>query len=134
MGRPPPRRPLTARTCCSTSGGGKCSAAAEVGVDPRSVEAIARQIAEVVASGVQMAVVIGGGNFFRGEELQQGGMDRARADYMGMLGTVMNCLALQDFLEREGSTPGSRRRSRWVRSPSPTSRAAPSGTWRRAAL
>ena len=49
-----------------------------------------------------MAVVIGGGNFFRGAELQQQGMDRARADYMGMLGTVMNCLALQDFLEKEG--------------------------------
>jgi uridylate kinase len=47
-------------------------------------------------------VVIGGGNFFRGAELQQRGMDRARSDYMGMLGTVMNCLALQDFLEKEG--------------------------------
>ena len=52
--------------------------------------------------GVQVAVVVGGGNFFRGAELQQRGMDRARADYMGMLGTVMNCLALQDFLEKEG--------------------------------
>src|ERR1700710_2042904 len=71
------------------------------GVDPEGVKAVARQIADVVASGVQMAVVIGGGNFFRGEELQQGGMERSRADYMGMLGTVMNCLALQDFLERE---------------------------------
>jgi uridylate kinase len=47
-------------------------------------------------------VVVGGGNYFRGAELQQVGMDRARADYMGMLGTVMNCLALQDFLEKEG--------------------------------
>ena len=53
-------------------------------------------------SGVQVAVVVGGGNFFRGAELQQRGMDRARADYMGMLGTVMNCLALQDFLEKQG--------------------------------
>ena len=51
---------------------------------------------------MQVAIVIGGGNFFRGAELQQRGMDRARADYMGMLGTVMNCLALQDFLEKEG--------------------------------
>jgi len=51
---------------------------------------------------VQVAVVIGGGNFFRGAELQQRGLDRARSDYMGMLGTVMNCLALQDFLEKEG--------------------------------
>ena len=55
-----------------------------------------------VAPGTQIAVVVGGGNFFRGAELQQRGMDRARADYMGMLGTVMNCLALQDFLEKEG--------------------------------
>ena len=51
---------------------------------------------------MQIAIVVGGGNFFRGAELQQRGMDRARADYMGMLGTVMNCLALQDFLEKEG--------------------------------
>jgi uridylate kinase len=51
---------------------------------------------------VQVAIVIGGGNYFRGVELQQRGMDRARADYIGMLGTVMNCLALQDFLEKEG--------------------------------
>ena len=56
----------------------------------------------MVRAGVQVAVVIGGGNFFRGAELQQRGMDRVRADYMGMLGTVMNCLALQDFLEKLG--------------------------------
>ena len=73
-----------------------------VGVDPDVVSMLARQIATVVASGVQVAVVVGGGNFFRGAELQQRGMDRDRADYMGMLGTVMNCLALQDFLEKEG--------------------------------
>ena len=73
-----------------------------VGVDPDVVPAIARQIATVVRRGVQVAVVVGGGNFFRGAELQKRGMDRARADYMGMLGTVMNCLALQDFLEKEG--------------------------------
>jgi uridylate kinase len=66
------------------------------------VNSIARQIAEVVRAGVQVAVVVGGGNFFRGAELQQRGMDRSRADYMGMLGTVMNCLALQDFLEKLG--------------------------------
>jgi uridylate kinase len=51
---------------------------------------------------VQVGIVVGGGNYFRGAELQQRGMDRARADYMGMLGTVMNCLALQDFLEKAG--------------------------------
>jgi uridylate kinase len=77
-------------------GGGK------VGVDPDVVQTIAREIAEVVRTGVQVAIVTGGGNFFRGAELQQRGMDRARADYMGMLGIVMNCLALQDFLEKEG--------------------------------
>jgi uridylate kinase len=55
----------------------------------------------VVADGIHVAVVIGGGNFFRGAQLTEGGMERSRADYMGMLATVMNCLALQDFLERE---------------------------------
>nr|WP_221634195.1 UMP kinase [Nocardioides luti] len=77
-------------------GGGK------VGVDPDVVQKIAREIANVAEAGVQIAVVTGGGNFFRGAELQQRGMDRVRADYMGMLGIVMNCLALQDFLEKMG--------------------------------
>ena len=77
-------------------GGGK------VGVDPDVVQTVAREIAAVAEAGVQIAVVTGGGNFFRGAELQQRGMDRVRADYMGMLGIVMNCLALQDFLERMG--------------------------------
>ena len=72
------------------------------GIDPDVVASIARQIAAVVRGGAQVAIVVGGGNFFRGAELQQRGMDRARSDYMGMLGTVMNCLALQDFLEKEG--------------------------------
>ena len=73
-----------------------------VGLDPDVVQKIAREIASAQRTGVQVAVVTGGGNFFRGAELQQRGMDRARADYMGMLGIVMNCLALQDFLEKEG--------------------------------
>ncbi|MBA3528335.1 MAG: UMP kinase [Propionibacteriaceae bacterium] len=77
-------------------GGGK------VGVDPDVVHNIAGQIAKAVESGVQVAIVVGGGNFFRGAELQQRGMERDRADYMGMLGTVMNCLALQDFCEKAG--------------------------------
>ncbi|HZN19749.1 MAG TPA: UMP kinase, partial [Micromonosporaceae bacterium] len=64
----------------------------EVGVDPDVVQGVARQVAAVVRRGVQVAAVVGGGNFFRGEELQRRGMDRARGDYMGMLGTVMNCL------------------------------------------
>ena len=72
-----------------------------LGVDPDVAHAMAREIAAVVRDGAEIAVVVGGGNFFRGAELQQRGMDRARSDYMGMLGTVMNCLALQDFLERE---------------------------------
>jgi uridylate kinase len=80
--------------------GGEMFGGGGVGVDPDVVETVARQIAAVVKTGAQMAVVIGGGNFFRGAELHDRGMDRARADYMGMLGTVMNCLALQDFLER----------------------------------
>ena len=73
-----------------------------LGVDPDVVADIAHQIAEVVRSGREVAIVIGGGNYFRGAELSDRGMDRSRADYMGMLGTVMNCLALQDFLEKEG--------------------------------
>jgi len=73
-----------------------------IGVDPDVVQDIAKQISDVARTGVQVAIVVGGGNYFRGAELQQRGMDRARADYMGMLGTVMNCLALQDFLEKEG--------------------------------
>jgi uridylate kinase len=72
-----------------------------LGVDPDVVSSIAAQIADVVQDGAQVAVVIGGGNYFRGAELSERGMDRARADYMGMLGTVMNCLALQDFLEKQ---------------------------------
>jgi len=77
-------------------GGGK------LGIDPDVVASLARQIAGVVKEGVQTAIVVGGGNFFRGAELQNGGMERARADYIGMLGTVMNCLALQDFCEKAG--------------------------------
>ncbi|MFN8126088.1 MAG: UMP kinase [Candidatus Nanopelagicales bacterium] len=73
-----------------------------LGVDPDVVRSIAAQIAGVVRGGTEVAVVIGGGNYFRGAQLSDHGMDRARADYMGMLGTVMNCLALQDFCEKEG--------------------------------
>ncbi|ATG55382.1 UMP kinase [Brachybacterium ginsengisoli] len=73
-----------------------------VGVDPDVVSRIAGEIAEGVSQGIECAIVVGGGNFFRGAELSQRGMDRRRADYMGMLGTVMNCLALQDFLEQRG--------------------------------
>ena len=71
-----------------------------LGVDPDVVGSI--QVEAVVARGIEVAVVIGGGNYFRGAELSERGMERARADYMGMLGTVMNCLALQDFCEKAG--------------------------------
>src|SRR3954466_10257612 len=77
----------------------------QIGVDPDVAHSLALQIAEGVGGGTQVAIVVGGGNFFRGLELSQRGMDRDRADYMGMLGTVMNCLALQDFLEKAGVPP-----------------------------
>lgn len=74
-----------------------------VGVDPDVVQAVAKEIADSIRqTGTQIAVVVGGGNFFRGAELKNRGMEQARGDYMGMLGTVMNCLALQDFLEKQG--------------------------------
>src|SRR6186713_3430152 len=80
---------------------GEAFGGGQLGVNPDVVSQIAREIAEAVDR-VEIAVVVGGGNFFRGAELSQRGMDRGRADYMGMLGTVMNCLALQDFLEKQG--------------------------------
>ncbi len=81
---------------------GEAFGGGQLGVDPDVVSSIAAQVAEVAGRGVQVAIVVGGGNFFRGAELQQRGMERARADYMGMLGTVMNCLALQDYCEKAG--------------------------------
>jgi uridylate kinase len=88
---------------------GEAFGAGSLGVNPDVIAAIAREIAvatptsEDDPNGVEVAVVVGGGNFFRGAELSQRGMDRGRADYMGMLGTVMNALALQDFLEQAGA-------------------------------
>lgn len=74
-----------------------------LGIDPSVVDTLAIAIADAVTrEKVQVAVVVGGGNMFRGAALSARGMDRTRADYMGMLGTVINCLALQDFLERHG--------------------------------
>ncbi len=94
---PPPRfRRVLLKLSGEAFGGGA------IGVDPEVVKGIARQIADAAKTGIEVAIVVGGGNFFRGAELQQRGMDRARADYIGMLGTVMNCLALQDFLEKQG--------------------------------
>ncbi|MBB2974614.1 uridylate kinase [Microbacterium endophyticum] len=81
---------------------GEAFGGGQLGVNPDVVGQMAREIAEAVDR-VEIAVVVGGGNFFRGAELSQRGMDRGRADYMGMLGTVMNALALQDFLEQAGA-------------------------------
>jgi uridylate kinase len=78
---------------------GEAFGGGSLGVNPDVVAEIAREIA-AASSQVEIAIVVGGGNFFRGAELSNRGMDRARADYMGMLGTVMNALALQDFLEQ----------------------------------
>ena len=80
---------------------GEAFGGGSLGVNPDVVSAIAKDI-QAVAHQVEIAIVVGGGNFFRGAELSNRGMDRARADYMGMLGTVMNALALQDFIEQAG--------------------------------
>jgi uridylate kinase len=99
----PKRRRVLLKLSGEAFGGGM------LGVNPDVVGGIAREIAAAAPKdqndkgGVEIAVVVGGGNFFRGAELSLRGMDRGRADYMGMLGTVMNALALQDFLEQAGA-------------------------------
>ncbi|PYM49018.1 MAG: UMP kinase [Candidatus Rokuibacteriota bacterium] len=72
------------------------------GIEPETINRIAEEIREVVEMGVQLAIVIGGGNMFRGIAASAGGMDRATGDYMGMLATVINALALQDAIEKAG--------------------------------
>ena len=72
------------------------------GIDPKVVDSLADEIVDVVHDGVQLAIVVGGGNIFRGVSGATDGMDRAQADYIGMLATVMNALALQDAFERHG--------------------------------
>ncbi len=74
------------------------------GIDLETIHAISRDVAQVVERGLELALVIGGGNIFRGVSSSAQGMDRASADYMGMLATVMNGLALQDSLEKQGLT------------------------------
>ncbi|MDR3128244.1 MAG: UMP kinase [Bifidobacteriaceae bacterium] len=81
---------------------GEAFGGGSLGVDVPVLRNISMQIKTAVANGVEVCVVVGGGNFFRGAELEQAGIDRSRGDYMGMLGTVMNCLALQEFLEQLG--------------------------------
>jgi uridylate kinase len=75
----------------------------EYGVDPKTVVAIAREVVAVRSSGTELAIVVGGGNFYRGLKAAAEGMDRATADYAGMLATMLNALALQDALERLGA-------------------------------
>ena len=96
MSENPSARRVLLKLSGETFGGGG------VGLAPDVVKRVAGEIGAAVREGVQVAIVVGGGNFFRGAELSQNGLDRARADYMGMLGTVMNALALQDFLEQAG--------------------------------
>ena len=74
------------------------------GVDPKVIQRVAAEVTEIVSMGVQVGLVIGGGNIFRGAGLAEAGMDRVTADHMGMLATVINALALQDALERKGAT------------------------------
>jgi uridylate kinase len=73
-----------------------------LGISPDAVTHIAAEVMSAVDEGVEVAAVVGGGNMFRGQALSARGIDRSRADYMGMLGTVINCLALQDVLEKMG--------------------------------
>jgi len=74
------------------------------GIDPQTITTVSEELAEVVNMGAELAMVIGGGNIFRGVSASSSGMDRASADYMGMLATVMNALAVQDSLENQGIT------------------------------
>ena len=108
------------------------SDAADEVIDGRVVERLAREIAEARAElGTEIAVVIGGGNIWRGATGSATGMDRATADYMGMLATVINALAAADALERRASPPGSKPRSACRSWQSRTSACGPYGTWRR---
>jgi uridylate kinase len=77
--------------------------AQQYGIDPPVIRRLATDIAQICAAGVEVGLVIGGGNIFRGAGLAKGGMDRVTGDHMGMLATVMNALALQDALERQGA-------------------------------
>ena len=90
------------RVVLKLSGEALCGVPGGYGIDPNTLRATASELAEVHAMGVQIGIVVGGGNIFRGLKGASAGMDRAQSDYMGMLATVMNALALQDALEKEG--------------------------------
>ncbi|MDA1183223.1 MAG: UMP kinase [Acidobacteria bacterium] len=100
MSAPSPTKPLYTRVLLKLSGEALMGTQ-QFGVDPAMTERIARDVGEIQGLGVQTAIVIGGGNIFRGLAASVRGMDRATADYMGMLATVINGLALQDALERQ---------------------------------
>jgi uridylate kinase len=93
-------KPRYERVLLKLSGEAFVDSATGFGLGFDRIDGVARQLVDVLDLGVQVAVVVGGGNIIRGSTAEAAGMDRARADYMGMLGTVMNCLALQDALER----------------------------------
>lgn len=101
------------------------------GIDPEVVYRLAREIKEACESGVEVAVVVGGGNIWRGLKGSQGGMDRASADYMGMLATVINSVALQDALENWAYPPACRPPLKCGRLRNPISAAAPFAIWKR---
>ena len=101
------------------------------GINPEVLTHVAGEIADTAKLGVEVEVVVGGGNIFRGVSESSRGMDRASADYVGMLATVMNAVSLQEAIEKQGVVPVCNRRSRCRSSPS-TSAAARSATSRRA--
>lgn len=102
MSQPPDAAPQAAKRVLLKLSGEALMGRREFGLDNDTVARIAKDIRDVVAMGVQVSVVIGGGNIFRGVRAAAGGMDRAQADYMGMLATVMNALAMQNALEKAG--------------------------------
>lgn len=81
---------------------GEALSSPDANMDPKVLKELAKQLKKVKDSGVELAIVVGGGNFIRGKQIQEMGMNRAQADYMGMLGTVINALAVQNALENEG--------------------------------
>ncbi len=102
------------------------------GVDPDTLNRIAGDAAAVHGMGVELCIVIGGGNIFRGVSEAAGDIERASADYMGMLATVINAIAMQNALERQGVPTRVFRPYPWRRSANPTSAGAPCAIWRRA--
>ncbi|NIA29253.1 MAG: UMP kinase [Actinobacteria bacterium] len=93
-------KPAFKRVLLKLSGEALMGGSNKLGIDPQTVDQISREIAEIAHMGVQIGIIIGGGNIFRGLSASARGMDRVTADYMGMLATVINSLALQDYLER----------------------------------